>query len=149
MSADVRTFSKDDRYVPFSNGTEHMLWLEGNCMRGERGCRRYRPQASSSRDGCPIEVAIALAGCSDEEGIPMRIALRGDFVRPCAGGRLSDEHLYVTASDGLPAYCPPTCPEYRGYDEPDDRPRRGPRPPREQMDLFDPRNAPDRPKVSA
>lgn len=104
-----RDYSKDDRYRPFSNGTEHMLWLEGNCMRGERGCRNYNPNASSSRHGCPIEVAIALAGGTGE-GIPARIALRGDFLRPTTGGRLSDDHLHLIASDGVPAYCPPTCP---------------------------------------
>lgn len=148
MVKGLRTYSKDERYVPFSNGTEHMLWLEGNCARGERGCRRYNPEAESSRHGCPIEVAVALAG-GVGDGIPARIALRGDFLRPAEGGRLSDEHLYPVASDGHSAYCPPLCPEFKGYDEPDDRPRRGPRPPAGQMDLLDPRNAPQTRKAVA
>jgi hypothetical protein len=36
------------------------------------------------------------------------------------------------------------CPEYKGYDEPDDRPRTGPRPSDGQLDLLDPRSQPVR-----
>lgn len=80
--------------------------------------------------------------------IPVRIALRADFLRPAEGGKLSDAHLWVKCSDGGTALALPLCPEYRGYDEPDDRPRRGPRPPKEQLDLLDPRNVPDRERVA-
>jgi hypothetical protein len=139
-------FSKDDRVDVFSNGHEHRMWLADNCMRGEGGCRKYNPDASSSRHGCPIEVAIALGGGTDGK-IPARIALRGGFLQEGPNGKLTDDCRWATASDGLPACVIPACPEYKGYDEPDDRPRRGPRPPREQMDLLDPRNTPDRSAV--
>lgn len=52
--SDLPMYGKDDRYRPFSNGTEHHMWLESNCGRGEKGCRNYRPNATSSRHGCPI-----------------------------------------------------------------------------------------------
>ena len=141
-------YSKDDRVDVFSNGHEHRMWLGDNCHRGERGCRKYNPNASSSRHGCPIEVAIALGGCTDGK-IPAPIALRGNFLSEGKNGKLTDDHLWVTASDGHPARVIPACPEYKGYDEPDDRPRRGPRPPKEQMDLLDPRNAPVRERTTA
>jgi hypothetical protein len=70
-----------DGYRPFSNGTEHMMWLESNCGRGEKGCRKYKPMAPSSKTGCPIEVAVALGGC-DTGLIPIRIAVRGGFLEP-------------------------------------------------------------------
>lgn len=139
-------FTKDDRIDVFSNGTEYMMWLEDNCARGERGCRKYNPNASSSRHGCPIECAVALAGCTDGK-IPAPMALRGGFLAEGKGGKLTDDHLWVTASDGIVCRAIPECPEFKGYDEPDDRPRRGPRPPKEQLDLFDPRHAPDRERV--
>lgn len=138
------TYAASDPYRPFSNGTEFLMWQDSNCHRGEKGCRNYRPNATSSRDGCPIEVAIALGHCTDGT-IPARIGLRGGFLEPGPNGRLveveDDEHPGCKVI--------PACPEYRGYDEPDDRPRRGPRAPKEQLDLLDPRNAPDRPKVPA
>lgn len=134
-------FTKDDRVDVFSNGTEHMMWLEGNCMRGERGCRKYNPNASSSRHGCPIEVAVALGGGTDGK-IPAGIALRGGFLNEGANGKLTDDHLWVPAKDGGTLRVIPACPEYKDKDEPDDRPRRGPRPPASQMDLLDPRNQP-------
>jgi hypothetical protein len=128
-----------DGHRPFSNGTEHMIWLDSNCHRGGKGCRRYRPNATSSKDGCPIEVAVALGGCGDGL-IPIRIAVRGGFLVPGPNGTLvepeSEKH---SAAKVIVA-----CPEYKGYDEPDDRPRRGPQPPKEQLDLLDPRNVPDR-----
>jgi hypothetical protein len=143
MTARSESYGRGDRYRPFSNGTEHMMWLETNCMRGERGCRSYRPNATSSRDGCPIECAVALASC-DDGTIPVRIALRGGFLEPGPGGRLVESR-----SDAHPhAKVIPACPEYRGYDEPDDRPRRVPKPPADQLDLLDPRNVPDRERVA-
>jgi hypothetical protein len=132
---DPETYTKDDRVYAFSNGTEHMMWLGSNCERGEKGCRRYRPNATSSRDGCPIEVAVAIGGMEDGK-IPARIALRGGFLREGPNGTLVDATL-----DERGAIIP-SCPEFRGYDEPDDRPRRGPRPPKGQLDLLDPRNQP-------
>jgi hypothetical protein len=129
-------------YRPFSNGTEHHWWLDSNCSRGERGCRKYKPDAVDSRHGCPIEVAVALAGARDGT-IPIRIAVRAAFLEPGPNGTLveprddRDPHAKVI----------PACPEYKGYDEPDDRPRRGPRPPREQLDMLDPRNTPERSEV--
>jgi hypothetical protein len=138
------TYGKGDRYRPFSNGTEHMMWLDSNCLRGERGCRKYNPEAESSRHGCAIECAIALGGCLDGD-IPASIALRGGFLEPGPGGRLVE----VDDGEHPGAKVIPACPEFKGYDEPDDRPRRGPRPPKEQLDLFDPRNSPDRGRVKA
>jgi hypothetical protein len=143
----MTTLSKDDRVDVFSNGTEFHMWLGSNCCRGEKGCRNYKPNATSSRHGCPIEVAIALAGGTDGK-IPAGIALRGGFLQPGPNGTLNDDHLWVTASDGFPCRAIPTCPEYRGYDEPDDRSRRGPRPPANQLDLLDPRNVPDQVSVA-
>lgn len=143
MSA-PRDFSQDAGYRPFSNGTEHHMWLERNCDRGEKGCRNYKPNASSSKNGCPIEVAVAIGGI-DTGLIPIRIAVRGAFLVPGPNGTLVEPE-----SERHPgAKVIPACPEYRGYDEPDDRPRRGPRPPKEQLDLLDPRNVPDRPRVVA
>lgn len=139
-------YGKDARIDVFSNGTEHMMWLEYNCMRGERGCRKYNPNATSSRHGCPIECAVALGSWTDGK-IPARIALRGGFLTEGPNGTLTDDHLWVTASDGHPARAIPECPEYKGYDEPDDRPRRGPRPPKGQLDLLDPRNTPTEPAI--
>lgn len=118
-----------NRVRPFSNGTEFHMWLSYNC----EGCCRYRPNATTSRDGCPIEVALSLGSASDGT-IPERIAVRGGFLGP--DGR--DPVLLV----------PHRCPERRGRDEQDDRPRRGPRPPEGQMDLLDPRNVPARERVA-
>lgn len=136
---DKPTYAPNDRYRPFSNGTEHHMWLEANCSRGAKGCRHYKPEASSSRHGCPIEVAIALGGCRDGT-IAAKIGLRGGFLEPGPKGRLVE----VESEEHPGAKVIPECPEFRGYDEPDDRPRRGPRPPKGQEDLFDPRNAPAR-----
>jgi hypothetical protein len=130
------SYQPTDPYVPFSNGTEHEIWLTRNCCRGERGCRKYRPNASSSRDGCPIEVAVAIGGMGHGE-IPARIALRGGWLEPGPNGTLIEN----TDPRGRVI---PACPEFKGYDEPDDRPRRGPRPPADQLDLLDPRNQPSR-----
>ena len=114
-----------ERMRPFSNGTEYYMWLESNCLT----CRSYRPTATSSRHGCPIEVSVALAKW-DDGTIPARIALRGGFVEPGPNGKLY-ERVDVAVI--------PKCPEYRGKDDPDDRPRRGPRPPANQLDMLDPR----------
>lgn len=140
----MSTYAANDRYRPFSNGTEFGMWIESNCCRGEKGCRNYRPDATSSRDGCPIEVAVAVGGMRDGT-IPARIGLRGGFLEPGPNGRLVE----VESTEHPGCKVIPACPEYRGYDEPDDRPRRGPRPPKEQLDLLDPRNAPTRPRVTA
>jgi hypothetical protein len=137
------TYGKNGRYRPFSNGTEHMMWLGSNCCRGEKGCRSYRPDATSSRDGCPIEVAVALGGGLDG-AIPAHIGLRGGFLEPGPNGQLVE----VESAEHPGCKVIPMCPEFRGYDEPDDRPRRGPRPPQGQMDLLDPRNVPDPLRVS-
>ncbi len=134
------TFAPTDRYVPFSNGTEHMIWLDSNCCRGRNGCRKYRPDATSSRHGCPIEVAVALAACHGD-GISVRIALRGGWLEPGLNGTI----IEATAAGGRLI---PACPEYKGYDEPNDRPKRGPRPPEGQLDLLDPRLDPVREKVA-
>jgi hypothetical protein len=145
--SEPRLYGPDDRFHPFSNGTEYEMWLSSNCCRGEKGCRHYRPNATSSRDGCPIEVAVALAGGTDGM-ISMRHALCGGFVRPGPRG-LYEDATWGIASDGLPCSVIVACPEFRGYDEPDDRPRRGPQPPADQLDLLDPRHSPGRPAVSA
>jgi hypothetical protein len=104
-----------------------------------QGLSQLQPEASTSRDGCAIEVQIAMAACLDGT-IPVKHALRGGFLEPGEGGRL------VRAEGDASTW---RCPEYRGYDEPDDRPHRGPRPPEGQMDIFDPRNAPERVRVLA
>lgn len=118
-------------FRPFSNGEEHRTWLACNCA----GCRSYRPNATTSRDGCPIEVAVALGAATDGT-IPHRIAVRGGFLGPDGQGEPDPGVI-------------PACPERRGRDEPDDRPRRGPRPPAGQLDLLDPRTAPDRDRVTS
>lgn len=123
----TETFKLGEDFAPFSNGTEHMMWLGMNCERGCKGCRNYKPEATSSRHGCPIEVAVAQGTITGV--IPVRIGVRGGFLEPGPSGTLVRSEFH-----------PPKCPEYRGYDEPDDRPRRGPRPPANQMDLLDPRN---------
>lgn len=122
-----QTYRPNDRYRPFSNGTEYRFWLEHNCQRGERGCRNYKPEASSSRHGCPIEVALAI-GCVSDGQMKASTALRGGFLEPGPNGTLVEAPRFQR------------CPEYRGYDEPDDRPRRGPHPSPDQMDLLDPRH---------
>lgn len=139
MPREGKTYMPNDPYRPFSNGTEHLVWLERNCQRGEKGCRKYRPNASSSRDGCPIEVATAL-GYIGDGGVKAKIALRAGWLEPGPNGTLveSEGHNPCIA-----------CPEYRGYDEPDDRPRRPPKPPESQLDLLDPRNEPVRERVNA
>lgn len=121
-----------DTFRPFSNGFEYEMWLGHNCQRGQRGCRSYNPNASTSRNGCPMEVAIALANGTDGK-LKAKHGLRAGLLEPGPRGEL------VVADGDASTW---RCPEYRGYDEPDDRVRRGPRPPAEQMDLLDPRNAP-------
>lgn len=132
----VKTYQPGDPYRPFSNGTEYVFWLEHNCMRGDRGCRRYNPNASSSRHGCPIEVALAIGNIGDGD-VKASTALRGGFLEPGPNGTLIEAPRFQR------------CPEYRGYDEPDDRARRGPKPPADQLDLLDPRNQPVRENVRA
>ena len=124
----------DDTFQPFSNGTEYHMRIDANCLRG-KGCRNYRPEATSSRDGCPMEVALALA-CASDGLIKGKHGLRCGLLVPGPKGEL-------IRSDYQP------CPEYKGRDEPDDRPRRGPRPSSSQTDLFDPRNAPMSDRVPA
>jgi hypothetical protein len=126
-----------DTFQPFSNGTEYGWWMERNCERGQ-GCRAYNPQASTSRDGCPMEVAIANAAASDGQ-MKGAHGLRCGLLAPGAHG------LLIRAEGDATSW---RCPEYRGRDEPDDRPRRGPRPSPGQIDLLDPRNVPDRERVS-
>lgn len=130
------SYKPTDPYRPFSNGEEFRYWTARNCQRGEGGCRRYKPDAESSKSGCPIEVALARASIS-EGTIPAKTALRGGFLEPGPNGTLVRPEEWDWQ-----------CPEYKGYDEPDDRPRRGPRSPEGQQDLLDPRNAPDRSRVS-
>jgi hypothetical protein len=132
-----QSLKPNDPFRPFSNGEEFRVWTTGNCQRGHRGCRRYNPDAESSRHGCPIEVALAKASINDGR-IPAKTALRGGFLEPAANGQLVRPGDW----DGR-------CPEYKGYDEPDDRPRRGPKPPEGQQDLLDPRHAPTRDPVRA
>lgn len=132
-------FTKDDRVSPFSNGSEYEMWLARNCQRGCKGCRSYNPNASTSRDGCAIEVALSLASATDGL-VKVKHLLRGGFLEPGPNGTL------VRAEGDCTTW---RCPEYRGYDEPDDRPRRGPKPPADQLDLLDPRNTPDRSRVLA
>jgi hypothetical protein len=133
-----KTYKPGDDFVPFSNGTESEMWLARNCKRGEGGCRHYKPDAESSRHGCPIEVALAKGTITGV--IPARIGLRGGFLEPGPSGKLV-----------VPAERTGECPEYKGYDEPDDRPRRGPKPPEGQEDLLDPRHqpSPQKSKVGA
>lgn len=128
-----------DTFQPFSNGFEYEMWLGHNCRRGRRGCRHYNPEASTSRHGCPMEVAIALAAGSDGQ-VKAKHGLRAGLLEPGAQGEI------VVAEGDASTW---QCPEYKGYDEPDDRPRRGPRPPADQIDLLDPRNMPVRPRVTA
>jgi hypothetical protein len=126
----------NDTFHAFSNGTEWQIWLDNNCQRGKGGCRNYNPNAATSRDGCPMEVALALASLKDGQ-IKAKHGLRCGLCVPGDNGEI------------VTTYPPLRCPEYRGYDEPDDRPRRGPRPPEGQLDVFDPRNAPERSTVPA
>lgn len=133
------TYAPNDPYRPFSNGTEHHMFIESNCCRGEKGCRSYKPDATSSKHGCPIEVALALGSCR-EGTIPAKVGLRGGFLEPGPKGRLVE----VRSEEHPGAKVIPECPEFRGWDEPDDRPRRGPRPSPEQIDLLDPRHSPER-----
>ena len=128
MNLEAETFTKDDRFGPFSNGFEYHVWTSRNC----EGCRNYNPEAQTSRDGCAIEVQIAMASLLDGT-IPVRHALRDGFLEPGPDGKLVRAPGDATTWD---------CPERRRRDEPDDRPRRGPRPPEGQMDLLDPRNQP-------
>lgn len=117
-----------DTFQPFANGHEFRMWMARNCERG-KGCRNYQPNAATSRDGCPMEVALALASATDGQ-ITARHGLRCGILA-AEGGDL------VPAEGDASTW---RCPEYRGRDEPDDRPRRGPRPPSGQIDLLDPRN---------
>lgn len=124
-------FQPNDPFRPFSNGEEFRMWLGGNCQRGHRGCRHYNPDAESSRHGCPIEVALAKASIFDGT-IPAKTALRGGFLDAGPRGQLVRPDDW----DGQ-------CPEYKGYDEPDESAAPGgPKPPEGQQDLLDPRHAP-------
>ena len=134
-----RGIRPDEPFHPFSNGHEYRMWTANNCERGCGGCRNYNPNASSSRHGCPIEVAIALAACADG-AIKGKHGLRAGLLEPGANG------LLVRAEGDASTW---RCPEYRGRDEPDDRPRRGPWAPEGQIDLLDPRNVPERSPVHA
>jgi hypothetical protein len=126
-----RGLKPTDEFAPFSNGFEFRMWLGNNCERGA-GCRSYNPNASSSRHGCPIECALALASCSTGT-VKAKIGLRGGLLDPGPNGVL------IPAEGDASTW---RCPEYRGKDEPDDKPRRGPQPPAGQIDLLDPRNQP-------
>jgi hypothetical protein len=120
-----------DEYAPFSNGFEFRMWTAHNCECG-KGCRNYNPNASTSRDGCPMEVALSAAACFDGT-IKAKHGLRAGLLSPGPNGEI------VRAEGDASSW---RCPEYRGRDKPDDRPRRGPRQPEGQMDLLDPRTAP-------
>lgn len=124
------SYQPNDDFRPFSNHTEYEIWLHNNCQRGERGCRRYNPEASTSRHGCPMEVAMAL-GSATSGHMKAKLALRCGLLVPGEKGELVRPDEWIR------------CPEYKGYDEPDDRRRRGPKPPEGQQDLLDPRNAPE------
>jgi len=130
----AKSIDPRDEFSPFSNGFEFQMWMGNNCERGEGGCRNYNPKASSSRHGCPIECALALASCTEGK-IKGAIGLRGGFLEPGENGTL------VRAEGDASTW---RCPEYRGRDEGDNRPRRGPTPSPGQIDLLDPRNTPDR-----
>lgn len=129
----------DESFQPFSNGFEFEMWTGNNCARGSKGCRSYNPEASTSKDGCPMEVGIALASCTDGQ-VKAAHGLRAGLLEPGAGGAL------VMAAGDASTW---RCPEYRGYDGPDDRPRRVPPQPPAQLDLLDPRSAPVRDVVAS
>lgn len=129
------SYGKDDTFRPFANGSEYRMWQDRNCW---RGCRKYRPNASSSRHGCPIEVALAMAGCVDGE-VTAKHGLRGGFLEPGLDGFL------VRAEGDCTTW---KCPEYQGPDDPGPSQQRRPKPPGDQLDIFDPRNVPDRERVA-
>jgi hypothetical protein len=104
------------------------MWLTNNCR---RGCRLYKTSAPSSKNGCPIEVALALAACSDGQ-VKAKHGLRGGLLEPGPNGTL------VQAAGDASTW---RCPEFRDRDDPDTRPQRGPRPSAGQLDLLDPRLA--------
>jgi hypothetical protein len=122
-------FKPNDDFRPFGSGAEHADWLAGNCERGA-GCRNYKPEASSSRNGCPMEVAMALASFGTGR-IKAKHALRCGMLVEGPGGTLVEPDEYVP------------CPEYRGRDEPGP-PRMPSLPPVDgaQLDMLDPRNEP-------
>jgi hypothetical protein len=76
LSSSSESLKPNDEFSPFSNGFEFSMWIARNCERGHRGCRSYNPSAPSSRHGCPIECALALASCTDGK-IKAAIGLRG------------------------------------------------------------------------
>lgn len=124
----------NDEYAPFSNGSEYRHWIACNCER-DKGCRSYNPEASSSRHGCPMEVALSLGVLTGT--IKAKHGLRCGLLSPGPNGEIVDDRV------------PRPCPEYRGRDEPDDRPRRGPGQPEGQMDLLDPRHVRDEAREAA
>lgn len=128
----------NDTFSPFSNGHEYRMWLANNCERGEGGCRNYNPNSTSTRHGCPMEYNLAAAACFDGT-IKAKHGLRCGILAPGPNGEL------VRAEGDASTW---RCPEYRDRDEPDDRPRRGPKPAPGQIDLLDPRNVPDCERVA-
>jgi hypothetical protein len=123
--SEKQTFMPGDEYRPFSNGTQYHMWLAHNC----EGCRKYKPEADKCPPACPIEFALSISCVGNQ--LDAEMGLRAGFLQPGPNGTLVQESIFTESMK---------CPERRGYDEPDDRPKRGPRPPKGQMDLLDPRN---------
>jgi len=119
-----QVFKPEDEYRPFSNGTQYHMWLAHNC----EGCRKYKPEADKCPPACEIEFAISISGIGQR--LDAAMGLRAGFLRPGPNGTLVEESIHTEATK---------CPERRGFDEPDDKPKRGPRPSPGQMDLLDPR----------
>ena len=122
-----QVYKPEDEYRPFSNHTQYEIWLGRNC----EGCRKYKPEADRCPPACEIEFALSISGIGQH--LDAAMGLRAGFLQPGPNGTLVEGSTYTESA---------TCPERRGFDEPDDRPKRGPRPPKGQMDLLDPRNGP-------
>ena len=129
-----QTFLPTDEYRPFSNGTQYEMWLARNC----EVCRKYKPEADTCPPACEIEFALSMSGIGNR--LDGAMGLRAGFLQPGPNGTLVQDSIYTEAMD---------CPERRGFDEPDDRPKRGPRPPKGQLDLLDPRNQETRQSASS
>lgn len=78
-----------ERFRPFSNGSEYIDWLAGNCDLCTKG---YDHEAQVTR--CDLEEALSLA-CVDDGKVPRAVAERigiADRPYPCLVGRCREYH---------------------------------------------------------
>jgi hypothetical protein len=101
-----KTIELQERFHPFSNGSQFMDWQESNCCR----CKKYnvQPDTGLEREGdCTIMDALGLASITDgsvDESTARRMGYlegnkeAGDYIWMCGEVDWTEEHMLIVAN---------------------------------------------------